>query len=64
MDISGKTHEIRLRFNGRDINSQTIGLLMKKSGKKKETVLLEPESLTPFGNTSFSENEASLTAKH
>ena len=64
MDISGKTHQVRLGFNDRDINSQTIGLFVKKGGKKKETFLLEPESLSSFGNTSFSENEAGFTAKH
>ena len=64
MDISRKTHEVRLRLNYRDIDSQAIGLFMKKRGKKKETFLLEPEALSSFGNTSFSENEAGLTAEH
>jgi hypothetical protein len=64
MDISGKTHQVRLRFNDRDLNSQTIRLFMKKSGKKKEAFLLEPEALSSFGNASFSENEAGLTAEH
>ena len=64
MDIGRETHQVRLRFNYRDINSQTIGLFMKKSRKKKETFLLEPEALSSFGNTSFSENEAGLAAEH
>ena len=54
VDISGKTHHVRLRFNDRHINSQTIGLFMKKSGKKKEAFVLESESLASFRNTSFS----------
>jgi hypothetical protein len=51
-------------LNHGDINSQTIGLFMKKSGKKKEAFVLEPKSLTSFGNTSFAKNKAGLTAKH
>jgi len=61
---SGKSHQVRFWLNHGDINSQTIGLFMKKSGKKKEAFVLEPESLTSFRNTSLSKNEAGLTAKH
>ena len=35
MNVSGKTHWVRLWFNDGDINTQTIGLFMKKSGKKE-----------------------------
>ena len=64
MNVSGKTHQVRLWFNNRGINAQTISLFVKKSGKKKEAFVLEPESLTSFRDTSFSKKKASLTAKH
>ena len=64
MDISGKVHSIRLRFDDRGINPQTVGLFMKKGGEEKETFMPEPEALASFCNTSFSEDEAGLTAKH
>ena len=64
MNVSGKTHEVRLWFNDGDVKSQSIGLLVKKSGKNKKSFVLKTESLASFGNTAFSKNEAGLTAKH
>ena len=64
VDISRKGHKVGLRFNLRDLNPKTIGLFMKKGGKNKETFMLKSESLTSFSNTSFSEDEAGLAAKH
>jgi len=64
VDIGRKAHNVGLRFNRWDINPKAISLFMKKGGKNKETFVLKSEPLTSFSDSSFSEDEAGLTAKH